>query len=82
MRNKTAEQWLEKARKDGADWVDKAIENIAKQPNYRDRKKNYPLQSVAIWSEFDWRDSPQGHNYWIKIYDGIFESEKSKKRTP
>jgi len=59
MKNKTATEWLEIARKDGADWVDKAIQNIEAQPNFNMREKNYAHLSEVIMNEFFWDDTPE-----------------------
>jgi len=75
---KTAIEWLEIARKDGADWVDKAIENIAAQPDYSDRKEDYLSLSSVVIREFSWIETDkdtQGGKYWGLIYDEVFESE-------
>jgi len=79
MRNKTAKRWLDIARASGADWVDKAIENIKAHPDFRFRKKNYSHLSQVITDEFFWSNTPEDHEYWAEIHYNIFESELIKQ---
>ena len=84
MKNKTAAQWLEKARKDGADWVDKALENIKAQPLHRHRLKHYPSLSWVVAREFYWDETDavtQGEGYWQGIYNSIVDSENKETTT-
>jgi len=77
--NKTAIEWLEIARKDGADWVDKAIENIAKQREDAASEQYHPSLSSVVIREFSWKQtdkSTQGSKYWGDIYDRLLMAEK------
>jgi len=71
MKNKTAKQWLEMARADGADWVDKALNNIEAQPDYYDREDNYSSVKAMISLEFDWEETGEGWEYWDDIHSSL-----------
>jgi len=76
MQNKTATEWLEIARKYGADWVDKAVANIAAQPDYEDREDNYSSVNAMISLEFDWEETVEGHDYWWGVYWNLSKAGK------
>ena len=81
--SKTAKQWLEEARANGVGWADEAIENIALQPNYRERKGRYRRLYSVILNEFSWLKTcaaTQGLEYWAEIHQGILDSEKINKK--
>ena len=84
MKNKTAKQWLEIARANGADWVEKAFDNIKMQPEDSAIEKPYSSLSLTVKCGFSWSETDkdtQGHKYWQDIYNSILDSEKSIKRT-
>jgi len=68
MDDKTAIEWLNEARANGAYWVHDALENIAAQPDYSSRLDSYPYLCSVVKNEFSWRDSPQGYYYWDEVY--------------
>jgi len=81
---KTATEWLNEARANGADWVDKALENIALQLEGEASDKHYPCLSRVIMCHFSWVDTDketQGHKYWWDIYKSI-ENSETKNSTP
>jgi len=67
--SKTAKEWLEIARADGADWVNEAVKNIALQPNHPARRKFYENLGLVIFYEFAWRETPEKWEYWEKIHE-------------
>jgi len=73
--NKTATEWLNEARENGADWVDEAVENIALLPDHPHRRDFYQNLSFLLFCEFVWRKTPQGREYWTEIHYNLFESE-------
>jgi len=84
MKNKTAKQWLEIARANGANWADQALSNIEMQSGDSAIEKPYSSLSSTVKCGFLWLETDkytQGHKYWRDIYGSILDSEKSIKRT-
>jgi len=82
MKNKTAAQWLEEARASGADWADKAFENIKAQPRHPLRRNDYPLLSSVVMFEFAWAQTDaatQGYDYWWGIYKSVERAENQNQ---
>lgn len=83
----TIEQWLHKAKKDGYEWADMAMENFEeyqfiKKPNLDIVNKDYLYEklSEAIVNAFLWNNAlhkgDNGGNYWRDICDNLQENGK------
>ncbi len=65
--SKTVIEWLEKAKVDGFEWADAAINNCDKWA------KTEPETSLpeALKGAFWWKMSPEGDSFWRKIYESL-----------
>ena len=64
---KTILEWLQQAKADGYEWADAAIENC------KNGKKDAQTLRAAIMYAFTWDETPQGAEYWHKIYKSLKE---------
>lgn len=63
---RTKRWWFKKAKAEGYDWADKALKNT-KGSSYN----NQISLSRSLSCAFVWEESPEGHDFWEKIYDGL-----------
>lgn len=64
MENNTVEYWLNKAKEEGKEWADAALENAKEQETLDYRATSY---RSAI-NRIVWARTPQLHEFWSKIY--------------
>lgn len=62
---------FEKAKADGHQWADAAIRNTS------DLMKGRKVEILhqALTSAFDFELSPEGLNYWLDVYDSLFQNK-------
>jgi len=67
----TITEHFEKAKADGYEWADKAIENRRTVlGRKRKDKAHVPDLQIALMAGFDWKTT-QGVDYWGKIYKSV-----------
>ena len=70
MESNTVEYWLNKAKEEGKEWADAALENAKAQDGLE-----YTATSIldALFRGFDWEITPmhEGLDFWSDIYDKL-----------
>ena len=71
---KTIEEWL---RELPIEYRDKALANLRLEKSYLLRR----TLSIAILGAFLWSESPEGFDFWRKVYNQILEQEQQSVST-
>ena len=69
---KTIEEWLQELP---VEYRDKALANL--RPTNRYLRGH--ILSAAICEAFYWRESPEGSDFWGKVYNQILEQEQQQQ---
>jgi len=71
---KTIEEWLQTLP---VEYRDKALANLKLKKSYLRRR----TLSMAILGAFLWSESPEGFDFWRKVYNQILEQEQQSVST-
>jgi|LakMenEpi03Aug12_release.lakeMendotaPanAssembly.Ray.scaffolds.fasta_scaffold195806_6 hypothetical protein len=73
----TITEWFEKAKEEGYEWADKAIEYRKQELcNQKDTNDEPQKLSEAVFSGFIWGRTKEGQQYWVDIAAKLMRLKK------
>ena len=71
----TVTEYFQKAKEDGYDWAQAALDNFNSMTSFEDDVDVETLHE-AIDCGFVWSDTPQGYAHWDKVWQEVYTERK------